>query len=129
MAHFAQIDTSNTVVNVIVISNDDIRDPVTNHDNEEMGVALCRGHFGADTDWKQTSRSGAFRGRFAGTGFTYDEARDAFLGPQPFPSWTLNEDTTDWEPPGGFPADFGEVPGPVYQWDEDEAVWVEIFRD
>ena len=134
MAHFAQIDTSgrwptNTVVNVIVISNEDIRDPVTNQDDEETGVALCRGHFGEDTEWKQTSISGRFRGRYAGIGFTYDEARDVFLDPQPHPSWTLNETTTEWEPPGGYPADFGEVPGPWYQWDEDEQEWILLGHD
>ena len=129
MAHFAQIDDTNTVVTVIVISNDDIKDPVTNLDNEEMGIALCREHFGADTNWKQTSYSGKFRGRYAGQSFTYDVARDVFLEAQPYPSWTLNESTTEWEPPGGFPADFREVPGPIYEWDEDGQVWIEVYRD
>ena len=128
MAHFAQIDGSNAVVRVIVISNDDIRDPVTNQDNEDMGVALCRGHFGEDTEWKQTSYHGGFRGRFAGPGMTYDAARDAFICSQPHPSWTLNETTTDWDPPGGFPADWGEVDAPLRYWDEDGQVWVEIPR-
>ena len=94
---------------------------------DAIGEAFCTNLVGGT--WKRTSYNGNYRTRYAGIGYTYDDARDVFISPQPFPSWILNETTTEWEPPGGFPADFGEVPGPVYQWDEDEAVWVEIFRD
>jgi hypothetical protein len=61
------------------------------------------------------------RKNFAGVGYTYDKSRDAFYAPQPYNSWTLNEDTCQWEPPIAHPGD-----GTFYEWDEDTTNWVEI---
>lgn len=63
------------------------------------------------------------RGRknYAGRGYTYDAAKDAFIPPQPFASWTLNEDSCLWEAPVAYPTD-----GKMYQWDEDTTNWVEV---
>ena len=83
-----------------------------------------------NTDWEQwygefrgqvckRSRTDGFRKHYAGIGFTYDATRDAFIPPQPFPSWTLNEGTCLWEPPVPFPAD-----GQLYNWDEATTSWV-----
>jgi hypothetical protein len=74
MAHFAQLDATNTVVRVIVVSNDDAPD-------EAAGVAFCQALLGADTAWKQTSYSASFRGIYAGIGDVYDPARDVFETP------------------------------------------------
>jgi hypothetical protein len=60
------------------------------------------------------------RGRYAGIGYTYSSAHDAFIAPKPFPSWTLNEETTEWEAPVAYPEEG------MYAWDEDEQEWVEI---
>ena len=60
------------------------------------------------------------RKNYAGIGFTYDSVRDAFIPPQPFASWTLNEDTCLWEAPVAYPAD-----GKMYFWDEPTASWLE----
>ena len=116
MAHFAQLDENNRVVQVVVISNDDCRN-ATGEESEEVGTAFCRSLFGEDTRWKQTSYSGSLRRRFAGVGFTYDEIRDVFIAPQPFSSWVFNSETTDWDPP---------VPRPeegVWVWDEAAHRW------
>jgi hypothetical protein len=70
--------------------------------------------------WVQTSYNGNFRKNYAGIGYTYDETRDAFYTPQPYPSWTLNETTCQWEAPTPYPDDDGR-----YTWDEDTLSWVE----
>tara|TARA_Y100000114_G_C11645480_1_gene271484 strand:- start:122 stop:511 length:390 start_codon:yes stop_codon:yes gene_type:complete len=62
----------------------------------------------------------AFRKNFATIGGTYDPVRDAFIGPKPYPSWTLNEDTCLWEPPSPRPESDN-----IYYWDEDTTSWVE----
>lgn len=63
----------------------------------------------------------ALRKNFAGIGYVYDADRDAFYAPQPYPSWTLNEDSCLWEPPVAYP----DGRGP-YVWDEDAGEWVEV---
>jgi hypothetical protein len=60
------------------------------------------------------------RKNYAGIGFTYDPVRDAFIPPQPFASWTLNEDTCLWDAPTPCPQD-----GKIYRWDEPTTSWVE----
>jgi hypothetical protein len=60
------------------------------------------------------------RKNYAGIGFTYDPVRDAFIPPQPFASWTLNEDTCLWSPPVPYPTD-----GKMYKWDESTTAWIE----
>ena len=58
------------------------------------------------------------RKNYAGIGFTYDEARDAFIPPKPFPSWTLNETTCQWDAPTPIPTD-----GNPYYWNEETQTW------
>ena len=60
------------------------------------------------------------RKNYAGVGFTYDRVRDAFIPPQPFASWLLNEDTCLWEAPVAYPSGDGH-----YQWDEETTSWIE----
>jgi hypothetical protein len=62
-----------------------------------------------------------FVGKDEGIGFTYDEERDAFIPPQPYPSWTLNEDTCLWDSPVPYPEEG------VHEWDEDNQEWVELW--
>ncbi len=68
--------------------------------------------------WIQTSYNNNIRKNYAGVGYSYDEARDAFIPPKPFDSWTLNEETCNWEAPTPYPDD-----GQMYNWDEIEG-WV-----
>ena len=72
--------------------------------------------------WKQTSYNDRIRKNFAGIGYTWDVERDAFYAPQPYPSWSLDEDTCRWEAPVPYPEDAG--PTIIYVWDEDNIQWV-----
>lgn len=117
MAHFAQLDENNVVMQVIVVHNNELLD--NGVESEARGVAFCQSLFGSDTRWVQTSYNANFRGKYAGIGDVYDKARDAFIPPQPFPSWTLNEETAKWEPPVPMPSD-----GQIYSWDETAGNWV-----
>jgi hypothetical protein len=82
------------------------------------------------TGWVQTSYNShggqhpegrPLRKNYAGIGYTYDAVRDAFISPQPFASWVLNEDTCLWNAPTPMPTD-----GKFYIWNEEQLAWVEI---
>jgi hypothetical protein len=97
MAHFAELDETNIVKQVIVVNNEVIE----NKDfpqSESIGIAFCKSIFGEDTNWVQTSYNGNFRVRYAGIEMTYDSARDAFIAPKPSEgSYVLNEETLSWD--------------------------------
>ena len=120
MAHFAQLDDNNVVIQVIVVSNDDCSDG-SGTESESIGVAFCQKLLGANTKWKQTSYNGNMRVRYAGIGYSYNESLDAFVPPQPFPSWTLNNTTAAYDPPLTEPTLTEEqiTAGSYYSWDED----------
>ena len=115
MAHFAELNENNIVTQVIV----GVDEPLD-------GEAIYAETTG--TVWKKTSyntiagehRLGGtpFRKNYAGIGYTYDPDRDAFIPPQPFPSWTLDEQTCQWNPPVPFPNDEKQ-----YFWDESTLSW------
>jgi hypothetical protein len=119
MAHFAKLDENNVVTQVIVVHNNDCT--LDGAENETVGVLFCKSLFGADTRWKQTSYNGTIRKNYAGIGYTYDNARDAFIPPKPFPSWVLNEGTCRWDAPVLMPTEGGP-----YQWDEATTSWAAI---
>ncbi len=126
MAHFAQLDENNVVTQVIVVSNDDCSD-VNGNEVEEIGVAFCKKLLGADTNWKQTSYNNSIRVRYAGIGYTYNAELDAFIAPQPFESWVLNNETADWESPVGPAPALTETEVEArsfYRWDEEGGAWV-----
>lgn len=77
MAHFAQLDKDNRVIQVIVVSNDNVYLP-DGSESEEVGVAFCRSLLGEDTNWVQTSYNGNFRGKYAGIGDKYNPTKDEF---------------------------------------------------
>jgi hypothetical protein len=114
MAHFAKIENG-LVTQVIVVGNKDTADE-HGTEKEEIGIAFCERLFGGD--WKQTSYNGRIRKNYAGIGFIYDSQRDAFIPPQPYASWALNENTCLWEAPTPAPTD-GR-----YTWDESTTSWV-----
>lgn len=121
MAHFAKIDENNIVTQVLVIDQETINtghfgDPssfIQTSYNTRGGV-----HYGEDG---QPDNGTPLRKNYAGIGHIYDSQRDAFYAPQPYASWTLNEDTCYWEPPTPMPTD-----GKLYTWDEDTLSWIEI---
>ena len=117
MAHFAKLDENNVVTEVHVVNNEDLLDE-NNVEQESVGVAFLQNLLGSDTTWKQTSYNGSIRKHYAGVGFTYDSTRDAFIPPQPYASWTLNETTCLWEAPVAYPTDSEE-----YIWNETDQQW------
>ncbi len=118
MAHFAKLDDNNVVLAVHVVNNDVIT--VDGVESEQAGIDFLTSLHG-HTLWKQTSYNGNIRKNYAGIGFTYDAGRDAFIAPQPYPSWTLNETTCQWECPVAYPTD-----GKMYAWFEPNQQWIEI---
>jgi hypothetical protein len=121
MAHFAQIEDS-LVIQVIVVNNEDILDEQGN-ESEAVGIQFCTDLLGGT--WLQTSYNNNLRKNYAGINYTYDSTRDAFIAPQPFPSWTLNEDTYKWDAPLPDPSAEDEI----YEWNESSGSWVEILRE
>ena len=130
MAHFAKLDVNNVVEQVIVVSNDDIKDN-SGTELESIGISFCQKLFGGSTTWKQTSYNGNMRGNYAGIGYTYMTnvatlgvgSTDVFIPHQPFPSWSVGVNTAQWYPPSNP----GEAPalsasdmaaGKYYRWDE-----------
>jgi hypothetical protein len=111
MAHFAKLNNSNIVEQVLVVSNDVAT-------SEQVGIDFLKSLYGNDTVWKQTSYNGNFRKNFAGIRMTYDEDRDAFIPKKPFNSWVLNETTCLWESPVAYPND-----GQKYNWNETDQSW------
>ena len=118
MAHFSQLNDSNIVIKVIVVSNSVI-DNLSFPESESIGIDFCKSLYGNNTIWKQTSYNGTFRKNFAGIGFLYDETRDAFIPQKPYNSWILNENTCVWEAPTPCPND-----GNIHTWDEETVSWV-----
>ena len=126
MAHFAKIDENNIVTQVIVVANEDTTD-TNGVEVEEIGVAFCKKLLGAETNWKQTSYNNNFRVRYAGTGYSYNAELNAFIAPKPFESWTLVEETADWESPLGPAPELTEAQvesRSFYKWDEENLAWV-----
>jgi hypothetical protein len=105
MAHFAKINSSNIVTEVIVAEQDFINS----------------GAVGDSFLWVQTSYNNNFRKQFAKVGDTYDKTKDKFVSLKPYASWTLDSND-DWQPPTARPA----WDGTYYEWDEDTTSWKEI---
>lgn len=113
MAHYAFLNGNNIVTEVIVgIDENQLIDGLS---PEEW-----YGNF-RNQKCVRTSYNNNIRVRYAGIGYRYDEARDAFIAPQPYISWTFNETTLDWQPPIPYPND-----GKVYRWDEASLQWIEV---
>ena len=94
MAHFAELDATNTVTQVIVVHNNELLD--NGVESEAKGIAFCQSLFGGN--WVQTSYNASIRKNYAGIGCIYDPVRDAFIPPKPEEgNWVLNEDTCRWE--------------------------------
>jgi hypothetical protein len=123
MAHFAKLDVNNIVTTVEVVANSVITDE-NNNEVEQLGVDFLNALYGTTDVYKQTSYNGTFRKNYAGIGCVYDEARDAFISPQPYPSWVLNEATCQYESPIELPSDAKRNGGTaMYQWNEDAQAW------
>jgi hypothetical protein len=122
MAHFCKLGIGNIVEKVNVVNNEVIIDSNGN-EQEQLGVDFLNNLYGTRDVWKQTSYNGSFRKNFAGVGYKYDLERDAFIPPQPYNSWTLNEETCTWTPPIPFPTITEENKNNIYQWNETNQNW------
>jgi hypothetical protein len=125
MAHFAQIDENNVVIQVLVVSN------MYEHRGEDylandlgLGGRWIKTSFNAvggkkrNPETNKITEEPGFRKNYAGIGYKYDEELDAFIPPKPFNSWILNVETCWWEAPTLYPQD-----GRVYKWVEDDLNW------
>lgn len=115
MAHYAYLDENNIVVNVIVgRDEDDLVEGVTNWE-EYYGAKRCsyNTHGGEHPEGSNK----AFRKNYPSIGYSYDPDRDAFIPPQPYPSWSLNEQSCTWEPPVPYPEEG------IYDWNEETQSW------
>jgi hypothetical protein len=117
MAHFAEINEENIVTQVIVVHNNVLL--IEEEESEEKGIDFCESLFG-HRNWVQTSYNGNIRYNYAGIGYNWDPDNNAFYKPQPFPSWSLNEDFK-WEAPVPYPEDASE--DKIYSWDEENQEW------
>jgi hypothetical protein len=115
MAHFAELDENNRVLRVIVVSNADNSNS-NGEEDESVGAAFCNRLLGGR--WIQTSYNARIRKNYAGIGYTYNNELDAFVPPQPFSAWILNQETVQWEPPVPLPDD-----GQRYTWDNESVSW------
>jgi len=124
MAHFAEVDSNNIVQRVLVVANEE----------EDRGQEFLANDLGLGGTWLKTSYNTfggvhsfggtPFRKNYAGIGFSYDSARDAFIPPKPYNSWLLDEDTCLWKSPKPYPTD-----GAIYVWDETTTNWEEVIEN
>tara|TARA_R110000823_G_scaffold107521_1_gene226388 strand:- start:277 stop:648 length:372 start_codon:yes stop_codon:yes gene_type:complete len=120
MSHFAKLDENNLVTFVTVGRQED--------DGLEAELTARTGDVYKQTSYNTSGGAHLLGGtplrkNYAGIGFTYDETRDAFIPPQPFASWVLDEDTCLWVAPIAYPAEG------AYTWDEEAGDWVEVIED
>jgi hypothetical protein len=121
MAHFAELNSSNEVLQVIVVSNDDVDANGGDESTQaETFVASIVPYGTGGAAWKQTSYNNNFRKQYAGVGYSYDSSKDKFISPQPYPSWSLDS-SDDWKAPVTYPDD-----GKNYKWNETTRAWDEI---
>ena len=121
MAHFAKIDETNTVTQVIVAEQGFIDTGAVGDPNQWIQTSYnTRGgvHYGENGE---PDGGNALRKNYAGMGYSYDAQLDAFIPPKPHASWTLNTETCYWIPPVAYPDD-----GKMYSWNEQGQSWTEV---
>lgn len=125
MAYYAELDNNNVVTKIRTGASEEVVDLERIY-TERFGKVHKRTsyntrggiHYDQETNEPSADQSKAFRKNYAGVGFTYDETRDAFIPPQPYPSWVINEESCLWESPVPYPND-----GNIYNWNEETQTW------
>ena len=121
MAHFAELNSSNEVLRVIVVSNDDVdANGGDQHADAETFVTTIVPHSTGGVAWKQCSYNNNFRKQYVGKGATYNASKDIFIADKPYPSWALDA-SDDWQAPVDKPDD-----GKIYYWNETDRQWEEL---
>jgi hypothetical protein len=113
MAHFAKVN--NGIVEQVIVAEPEFFETFVDTSPGEWIQTSYNTHGGQHPEGRP------LRKNYAGVGYSYDSVRDAFIPPQPYPSWLLNEDTCLWDAPTPMPQD-----GKVYAWDEPTTSWVEV---
>lgn len=121
MAHYAFLD-ANGIVTEVIVGKDEGEDGI----DWEQHYGSFRGQVCKRTSYNTNcgihiNGGVPFRKNYAGIGFVYDQARDAFIPPKPYASWVLDEETCTWMPPTPYPDD-----NKNYRWDESSGVWIEV---
>lgn len=120
MAHFARVNSENIVTYVTPVRNELMT--INGVEIPEMGIAHLYSTIpdSVGDRWIQTSYNSNFRKYYAGIGFKYDDELDIFIPLQPFPSWSFNRETLEWEAP---------IPKPegLYMWNEETQEWVSMI--
>ena len=114
MAHYAKV--SNSLVTQVIVAEAEFFDTFVDSTPGEWIQTSYNTYGGVHLDGGTPLRK-----NYAGVGFTYDVTRDAFIAPQPYASWTLNDTTCLWSAPTAYPDD-----GKMYEWNEDTTAWVEV---
>ena len=124
MAHYAKVKDG--VVTQVIVAEAEFFDTfVDTEPGEWLQTSYnTRGGQHYDPETGEVDDGTPLRKNYAGIGFTYDADKDAFIPPQPYDSWTLNETTCLWEAPVAYPDD-----GEIYEWDEDTTNWVAITTE
>ena len=108
MAHFAELDETNTVLTVVVVGNEFTT--IDGVEDEQRGIDFLNDLLGPDRGtWIQTSYNNNTRYEYAAVGGTYDPVLDIFIQPKPYPSWGLDDTGHFWEPPVAYPGTIGAV--------------------
>ena len=115
MAHFAEINSDNIVVRVLVVPDEE----------EQRGEEFLSIDLGLGGRWIQTSYNATIRGSFAGVGFSYNEELDVFLPPKPYESWVINTELKCWESPVERP-EISTTEAAI--WDETNQQWIIVQR-
>jgi hypothetical protein len=116
MAYFAELNENNIVLRVISVADSDTINELGEED-EAVGAEFCASLLNGR--WLQTSFNNRIRKQFASIGFTYDKDADVFIVPQPYPSWSLDENY-DWQPPVPAPTSEG-----MWSWNEERQQWTD----
>jgi len=116
MAYFARLDKNNKVIRVSSVNDAEVP-------TEQAGIDFLVKHNGGVGWYKQTYIDGSKRKNYAGAGYQYDPAKDAFIAPTPYPSWILNDTTCRWEAPVAYPDDEKD-----YDWNESTKSWDELIK-
>ena len=131
MAHFAELDSNNKVLRVVVVNNDDVENNGGDLSTEaETWVEDNIPHITNGVSWKQCSYNKSFRRLYPGIGYYYNSTGDIFHGPQPYSSWTLNTASWNYEAPVTYPSDVSYIDSSSTQqeywtdWDEDNQRWI-----
>tara|TARA_R100001463_G_scaffold136058_1_gene200529 strand:- start:987 stop:1334 length:348 start_codon:yes stop_codon:yes gene_type:complete len=111
MKYFAKLIVGNKVEKVVTLL-DNIAP------TEQAGRDFLNNLYKTNDLWFETYKDGSLRKNYAGIGYKYDQARDAFIAPKPYASWILNENTCIWEAPVAYPTD-----GQIYIWNETNKSW------